>query len=165
MITELEIPRSTITELLPNGITRTRDVIDIPPGRAKLMHLGYSNVLCDDDRIAGIENQLASIADSMVQCTQRASPPNLDNCTAIAQIAVDPKGDDDSLKRIRVCIGFHEDGTPIITQKSGRTEIEAVDNAIRAILHSERRYEFVQDTPQSIPSPIDIPTLREYADM
>lgn len=63
--------------------------------------------------------------------------------------------------RTRVCVGYNDDGTPIIKRLSRNNELELNDCVVRTILNSERRREFLPNEP----SPInDIPTFEEYAE-
>ena len=52
--------------------------------------------------------------------------------------------------RIRVCVGYNEDGRPILKQLGANSEIELGDVIVRTILASGRRGEFIQDAPQKI---------------
>ena len=101
------IPHQTITELLSDGNTRQRQIINIEPGKAKLMHLGYSNVLCDDSRIEAIEKQIENV----VQYQQRDRPSaHLENYTGTAQDVIDADdtkgGSTMASHRIRCCVGL-----------------------------------------------------------
>ena len=46
--------------------------------------------------------------------------------------------------RILICIGYKEDGSPITTQIRGVSEMELADKAVRTILQSARRDEFLR---------------------
>ena len=46
--------------------------------------------------------------------------------------------------RIRICVGYNDDGKPITTQIRGVSELELADKVVRAILRSERREEFLR---------------------
>jgi len=64
--------------------------------------------------------------------------------------------------RMRICIGYNEDGTPITTQLRGVSEIELADKVVRAMLRSARRDEFLKglelnDKPEA-------PKLKPYAE-
>ena len=63
--------------------------------------------------------------------------------------------------RLRVCVGYNNDGSPIVKRISGDTELELADNVARIILHSERKMEFVQQESEPIPA---ITTFRAYAE-
>ena len=59
-----------------------------------------------------------------------------------------------SKHRLRVCIGYKDDDSPIIKQICATSEFELADLAARALLKSARRNEFVADVPvqKAIPS-------------
>ena len=59
-----------------------------------------------------------------------------------------------SKHRLRVCIGYKEDGSPITRQICATSEFELADLAAKALLKSARRNEFVADLPvqEAIPS-------------
>lgn len=64
--------------------------------------------------------------------------------------------------RLRVCIGWNDDGSPVTKRVSGNSEIELADNVAKAIFNSERRRDFfVEDFK---PEQKDIPTFYEYAE-
>ena len=46
--------------------------------------------------------------------------------------------------RMRICVGYDEEGNPITTQIRGVSELELADKVVRAILHSERKEEFLR---------------------
>lgn len=76
------------------------------------------------------------------------------------------EGIDMKLLRMRVCVGYKSDGSPKIVQVSGETQLEMADNAVRAVLGSERRQEFVSDvvaavTP-AVPKVLFEPYVREW---
>ena len=52
-----------------------------------------------------------------------------------------------SKHRLRVCIGYKDDDSPIIKQICATSEFELADLAARALLKSARRNEFVADVP------------------
>lgn len=58
-----------------------------------------------------------------------------------------------STHRLRVCIGFDINGSPIIKQIRANSEIALADLAIKTILNSTRRNEFVPELPQCSPCP------------
>jgi len=64
--------------------------------------------------------------------------------------------------RIRVCVGYKEDGSPIIRQLCANSELEMADKAVKAILQSERRSEFVKDA-EPIQKPT-APTFKAYTE-
>lgn len=47
--------------------------------------------------------------------------------------------------RLRICVGYNADGSPVVKRISGNTELELADNIVKAILDSARRTEFVQN--------------------
>ena len=62
--------------------------------------------------------------------------------------------------RIRICVGYNQDGRPILKQLGANSETELGDMAVRAILASERKGEFIQDAPSKI---ICLPDAKENA--
>ena len=70
-----------------------------------------------------------------------------------------------AFQRIRVCVGYKDDGTTIIKQISGYNELELADNIVKAIIQSERRAEFVPSSGDGILSSKDVPTFREYTEV
>lgn len=46
--------------------------------------------------------------------------------------------------RMRICVGYDDEGNPITTQIRGVSELELADKVVRAILHSERKEEFLR---------------------
>lgn len=62
--------------------------------------------------------------------------------------------------RIRICIGYNQDGSPILKQLGANSEAELGDMAVRVILASERKGEFIQDVPSKI---ICLPEAKENA--
>lgn len=105
---------------------------------------------------------------NMVSFTQGDSPSlHLENCTAIAQMPLTAKGDATmALKRLRACIGYNEDGSPIVKQISGNTDLELCDKIVRAVLNSERRFEFIapEVVPTTLPPAKSKPTFGAYTD-
>ena len=158
---QTNLPTRTISEIF-NGIQRQRQIIDIMPGKARMMKLGYTNILVDDSRIEALESKV----DAMVQLQLRGDSPsaNLENCTEDAHMPPIAEGDATmATKRLRVCVGHNDDGSPIIKQISGNSDFELADKAVTAILSSERRPEFIQDTG-SATSIHTVPTFGDYTE-
>ena len=63
--------------------------------------------------------------------------------------------------RLRVCVGYNSDGSPIVKRISGDTELELADNVAKIILHSERRMDFLPRENAPVPA---IMTFRAYAE-
>ena len=146
------MPTKQIVELCANGMKRQREIIDIMPGQARLMRLGYTNMIVDDSRITKLEKTIAD----MVEYQQRVSPSaNLENCTDNARTAVDANngGGTMAYKRMRLCIGYNDDGSAIIKQVSANSETELSDKIVATMLQSERRYEFIPKT-ELVTSPV-----------
>lgn len=159
-----EMPTKTITELCADGIKRQRTIIDVMPGQARLMRLGYTNMIVDESRITNLEKTIAD----MVQCRQRVSPSaSFENCTESVHTPLQAEGESAMANnRMRICVGYNDDGTQIVKRISGETELQLADNAVRAILNSERRSEFVNDvTPLNAEPKGDVPTFSDYAEM
>lgn len=55
--------------------------------------------------------------------------------------------------RLRVCIGFSDANTPIIKQIQANSETALADLAVKTILNSARRNDFVPDLPSFLPCP------------
>lgn len=64
-----------------------------------------------------------------------------------------------SKHRMRVCVGYNDNGSPIIKQICASSETELAEMAVKALLKSERRSEFVAD----LPVVKTIPTFGKYA--
>ena len=92
-------------------------------------------------------------------------PELLENCTGDTQMPLPEEGELTMVKhRARVCVGFSDDGSPVVQQVSGRTEIDLSDNIVRAILNSARRSEFVSGEA-AMPMPREqAPKFRDYAE-
>lgn len=124
----------------------------------------------DDARLRRIEQRLTRV---MAICVAQAnviqswtgSPGLLENCTGETQMPLPEEGELTMVKhRARVCVGFNDDGSPVVQQVSGRTEIELSDSIVRAILNSARRGEFVSGEAME-PLPVkQAPTFRDYAE-
>lgn len=87
----------------------------------------------------------------------------LENCTGAVQKPLLTEGECDMAKhRMRTCIGYNADGTPMIKQISGDSELELADKIVNAILASSRRQEFIDTTPiEIVPSS---PSFKKYAE-
>lgn len=93
-----------------------------------------------------LENQYKSTKSPLLQDSTVLQYPqaNLDNCTNAVQMPLNQEGANSVAKhRLRVCVGYNDDGSQVIKQASGKTEIELADNIAKAILNSERRNVFV----------------------
>lgn len=64
-----------------------------------------------------------------------------------------------SKHRLRVCIGYNDNGSLIIKQICAASEFELAEMATKAILKSDRRSEFVADPPVEKV----VPTFEKYA--
>lgn len=88
------------------------------------------------DKLNTMQNQIDEIGKRM----------NLDNCTGETQTPLTERGVTAMAKhRMRVCVGYNDDGSQIIKYVSANSEWELGDNAARAILASERWSEFVKE--------------------
>lgn len=91
-------------------------------------------------------------------------PLHLENCTDGVQMLPQTKGDFDmATNRMRVCVGFNDDGSPVIKRITGENELQLADNAVRSILSSERRFEFISREDEAPKE--EAPTFKEYAEM
>lgn len=78
------------------------------------------------------------------------------------------EGTDMAKQRARVCVGYNDDGSPVIQQIRGENELELSDNIVRAIMNSARRAEFI-DVMVTSGSTVEFlaqkaPTLRDYTE-
>ena len=64
--------------------------------------------------------------------------------------------------RMRICVGYNDDGSPITTQIRGVSELELADKVVRAILHSERKEEFLRG--MVLASEPEAPHFKPYAE-
>jgi len=87
----------------------------------------------------------------------------LENCTDAVQKPLLTEGECDMAKhRMRTCIGYNTDGTPIIKQISGDSELELADKIVNTILASTRRQEFLgTKSIEIVPSS---PPFKKYAE-
>jgi integrase len=68
-------------------------------------------------------------------------------------------------RRMRVCIGYKDDGSPVVTQVSADTELELSDKIIQTVLKSARRSEFVQIAERvAAEEQPSIPTFENYTE-
>ena len=79
-----------------------------------------------------------------------------------------PKGGetDMAVHRSRVCVGYNDDGSPVIQHIRGSSELDLADKIVQTILQSPRKNEFV-DTPTSDTGKtpiVEAPTLRVYTE-
>lgn len=109
-------------------------------------------------------NMLAAIANDLqnvlkYQCTLKTVQDD-------ALEALSEEGDQTMAKhRIRVCVGYNDDGSLVTMQVSGNTQFELADNVVRALLNSNRRSEFVteeRDTPKARTK--NVPSFRVYTE-
>lgn len=63
--------------------------------------------------------------------------------------------------RLRICVGYNDDGSPVVKRISGNTELELADNVVKMMLSSERRSDFIQ---QAIQPQRPITTFKVYAE-
>jgi len=87
----------------------------------------------------------------------------LDNCTDVAQIPSPLRGDLQMAKhRLRICIGYNDDHSPIIKQISANSELELADKAAHTILDSERRKEFISEPTEN--KGTSVPCFKEFSE-
>ena len=58
-----------------------------------------------------------------------------------------------AIHRLRICIGYTSEETPIFKQIQANSEVALADLAARTLLSSPRRSEFVPDPPPLVPCP------------
>ena len=86
--------------------------------------------------------QLDTSAAGAVQSTQ-----TFENCILPAQEPLCKQEEGTMAKqRMRICIGYNDDGTQVIKQISAQNEIQLADKAVQEILKSERGREFIAAT-------------------
>lgn len=94
----------------------------------------------------------------------------LENCTESEQTPLSYEGDETmaNRQRIRVCVGYNDDGSPVIKHVTAKSELELADRVAKALLESERRSEFVdeQGRPKDDEAPEKpaLPMFKEYAE-
>lgn len=114
------------------------------------------------------ENYIYKMVMDVLQSECGMAPLTLENCTDDAQMPLPEKGAPTMAKhRMRVCIGYNDDGSPVEKMVSGTTQRELVDRIVLAILNSERRAEFFDKCSISMNGSAtvrNLPTFGEYAD-
>ena len=99
-----------------------------------------------------------------------SSEQPLENCTEMEQVPLSEEGDETmaTRQRLRVCVGYNDDGSPVIKHVTAKTEMELADRVAKALLDSERRGEFVKanEAPQAKEAPQKpaLPMFKEYAE-
>jgi len=95
-------------------------------------------------------------------------PLTLENCTDNAQMPLPEKGEPTMAKhRMRVCIGYNDDGSAVEKMVSGNTQRELADKIVWSILNSERRSEFLDKCGITMEATVPIskaPTFEAYSD-
>lgn len=154
------LPTTKITEVLPGGLTRSHEIIDLPPGKARLHHVGFASFICDDSRLDVLEAKLDRISVNVLKSDLRDHSPsaNLDNDIAqhFSEDLDLKKGDDimASKYKERVKVGTDADDKPIYAWACGSTK-EELHRSIAAILSASATKEAVNKK--------DIPTWDTYA--
>ena len=91
------------------------------------------------------EESIYKLIMDMLQLECGMEPLSLENCTSNAQMPLPEKGEPTMAKhRMRVCIGYNDDGSPVEKMVSGNTQRELADKIVWSILNSERRSEFLE---------------------
>lgn len=91
------------------------------------------------------EAYIYNIVMDVIQSECGIAPLTLENCTDNAQMPLPEKGEPTMAKhRMRVCIGYNDDGSPVEKMVSGNTQRELADRIVWSILNSERRSEFLE---------------------
>ena len=99
-----------------------------------------------------------------------SSEQPLENCTDVEQMPLSEEGDETmaTRQRLRVCVGYNDDGSPVIKHVTAKTEMELADRVAKALLDSERRGEFVKanEAPHAKEAPQKpaLPMFKEYAE-
>ena len=99
-----------------------------------------------------------------------SSEQPLENCTEVEQMPLSEEGDETmaTRQRLRVCVGYNDDGSPVIKHVTAKTELELADRVAKALLDSERRGEFVKaneatQAKEAQQKPM-LPMFKEYAE-
>ena len=151
MLTNLQ--KTQLTQLIPNVYLNNRP---------QTLTINQQIAAMRED-ISHLVSLTCNSQSNIVQYNMRASPPNLENCTDSAQDVIDEKGVSPmAYHRIRLCVGYNDDGSAIIKQVSANSEIELCDRIVKAMLSSERRSEFIGESDKDKPAK-EIPTFESYA--
>lgn len=119
-----------------------------------------------DEVIVIEKDEICKIVTDMLKYEYGLEPVNLEKCTNHAQMLLLPEGGLAMANRLRICVGYNDDGSPVIKRITAKTEMELADKAVRAILDSERRKEFVPEKAGDADSAkVEAPCFREYAEM
>ena len=124
------------------------------------------------DRIESVLEELLNSCNSGTSMVKSAvkpeASPNLENARE-CNVPLSVKGDETMANRarLRVCVGYNDDMSPVIKSITANSELELADRIVRAVLSSERRKEFVKESDpqeQKKPEKPPLPTFREYAE-
>ena len=100
-------------------------------------------------------------AEDAVSCGQI-----LDNCTNCLHVPLPSEGEDETMAktkiRIRVCVGYNKDHSPVVKQISADSELELADRVAVTLMQSERRNEFIRFADGPVRS--NVPLFKEYAE-
>ncbi len=65
-------------------------------------------------------------------------------------------------QRMRICLGYRADGTPVVKQVSGDNEFTLADRIVAEYVKAGRIGEFIEGMPE--PKPVRVATFKEYAE-
>ena len=92
-----------------------------------------------------------------------AVPPNLDNVHINGQNPCSQEVTMSKEHRLRVKVGNNDDGTAIIRQVRGKSELELADNVIRAVIQSGRIWEMLPRPMEQAPEIVKT-NFKEFAE-
>ena len=111
-------------------------------------------------------NMMAAIANDLQNMLQ--SGCTLKTVQDDAQLALSEEGEQTMAKhRMRVCIDYNDDGTPITKQISGDSELALADRIVMVILNSPRKLEFLTGCglTQGLQATVkSVPRFKKYAE-
>ena len=114
------------------------------------------------------EKSICNMVRNMLQSEYGIVPLPLENYTDDVQMPLPEGGEQTMAKhRMRICIGFNDDGSAIEKMISGNTQHELADRIVAAMLNSERRGEFLAKcgiTGSGCTVVKSVPLFGEYAE-
>lgn len=129
------------------------------PGRADIARrIQREETAAQRAALNAISDQLGAFADEIKGLVQ-------------APRVLSPKGGDLDMPdhRMRVCVGYNDDGSPVTQRVRADSEIELADKIVRIMLQSPRRAEFLPDdyhpaAGAPTEATASAPTLRNYTE-
>lgn len=131
---------------------RTRELFSLSNKDLRSIYLtcNESPEMLKSNQTDGMVAHAQVLAQMLVSVLQ--GKPYLDNCTGSGQIPCSMIGDNMSKEhRLRVQLGVNDDGTPIVRQIRGDSELDLSDKIIKAVIASGRIWDFIPRPEQSEP--------------